>query len=113
MIVGSRYSVLWSDILGRIRPAFHLSRCLTPWGHFLSGFTGCNQSVGVHVLEGDALQFTQIAGTRMARNSPSMELEVAVLKTLGAITRCRIEGAQPILLADPQPMARFEARYLR
>ena len=82
-------------------------------GSRLFGFSGCNQLVGAYVQDGNALRFTQMAGTRMACVEPLMELESHVLKMLGATTGYRIEGEQLILLGGDQVLARFEAVYLR
>lgn len=82
-------------------------------GSRLNAFGGCNQLAGGYVLEGNALRFTQMAGTMMACESPLMELEDRFLKMLGATTGYRIEGQQLILLGGDQPLARFEAAYLK
>jgi heat shock protein HslJ/uncharacterized lipoprotein NlpE involved in copper resistance len=77
-------------------------------GSRLIGFSGCNQLVGAYVQDGNALRFTQMAGTRMACVEPLMELESQVLKMLGATTGYRIEGEQLTLLGGEQVLARFE-----
>jgi len=77
-------------------------------GSRLIGFSGCNQLVGAYVQDGNALRFTQMAGTRMACVEPLMELESQVLKMLGATTGYRIEGEQLTLLGGDQVLARFE-----
>ena len=82
-------------------------------GSRLIGFSGCNQLVGAYVPDGNALRFTQMAGTRMACMAPLMDLESQVLKMLGATTAYRIEGAQLTLFGGDQVLARFEAVYLR
>jgi uncharacterized lipoprotein YbaY/heat shock protein HslJ/uncharacterized lipoprotein NlpE involved in copper resistance len=82
-------------------------------GSRLFGFSGCNQMVGAYLLEGRALQFTQMASTKMACMAPFMELESQVLKMLGAVSAYRIEGEELTLLGDDQILARFEAVYLR
>lgn len=82
-------------------------------GSRLFGFSGCNQLVGAYVQDGSALQFMQMASTKMACVAPLMELESHVLKMLGATTGYRIEGEQLTLLGGDQVLARFEAVYLR
>jgi putative lipoprotein len=77
----------------------------------LSAFGGCNQLGGGYVQDGNALRFTQMAGTMMACEQPLMGLEDRFLKVLGATTGYRIEGQQLILLGGDQPLARFEAVY--
>jgi uncharacterized lipoprotein YbaY/heat shock protein HslJ len=44
-------------------------------GSRLSAFGGCNQLGGGYLLEGNALRFTQMAGTMMACEPPVMDLE--------------------------------------
>ncbi len=82
-------------------------------GARLVGFSGCNQLMGAYVQDGAALQFTQLAGTRMACPQPVAELESQVLAMLAATTGQRIEGEQLSLLRGAQVLARFEAVYLR
>lgn len=82
-------------------------------GARLVGFSGCNQLMGAYVQDGAALQFTQLAGTRMACPQPVAELESQVLAMLAATTGQRIEGEQLSLLGGAQVLARFEAVYLR
>lgn len=82
-------------------------------GTRLVGFSGCNQLMGAYVQDGAALQFTQLAGTRMACPQPVVELESKVLAMLAATTGQRIEGEQLSLLSGAQVLARFEAVYLR
>jgi uncharacterized lipoprotein YbaY len=82
-------------------------------GARLSAFGGCNQLGGGYIQEENALRFTQMAGTMMACEPPLMELEDRFLKMLGATTGYRIEEQQLILLGGDQPLARFEAVYLK
>lgn len=86
---------------------------LASGGARLSGFSGCNQLVGAYVHEGSALRFTQMASTRMACVSPFMELEIQVLKMLGAVTGYRIEAQRLSLLGGESVLARFDSVYLR
>jgi putative lipoprotein len=84
---------------------------LTGEGSRLSAFGGCNQLAGGYIQEGNALRFTPIAGTKMACESPNMELEERFLKMLGTTTHYRIEDQRLILLGGDQAMARFEAMH--
>lgn len=84
---------------------------LTGEGSRLSAFGGCNQLAGGYIQEGNALRFTPIAGTKMACESPYMELEERFLKMLGATTNYRIEDQRLILLGGDQILARFEAMH--
>ena len=81
-------------------------------GARLAGFSGCNPLMGTYVQEGQALRFTQLAGTRMACQPPIDALERKLLQMLGATTGHRIEGEQLRLLQGEQVLARFEAVYL-
>lgn len=85
---------------------------LSDEGARLTGFSGCNQLMGGYVQDGQALQFTQLAGTRMACPPPLDALERKVHQLLGATTGQRIEGQQLSLLQGEQVLARFEAVYL-
>ncbi|WP_071324276.1 META domain-containing protein [Janthinobacterium sp. 1_2014MBL_MicDiv] len=76
------------------------------------GFTGCNQVMGGYTLDGTALRFTQLAGTRMACPPPLMQLEGAVLAKLNSVTGYRFDGEFLVLLKDGAPVARFESVYL-
>jgi heat shock protein HslJ len=77
------------------------------------GFSGCNQLAGVYEQAGDALRFTNIAGTLRACVAPLMELEAEVHQMLRATTRYRIDGQRLTLLAGEQVLARLDAVYLR
>ena len=102
-------------------------------GARLSGFSGCNPLMGGYVQDGQALQFTQLAGTLtgVPSASPAMRaglgrpgaaltacpppldaLERKVHQLLAATTGQRIEGQQLSLLQGEQVLARFEAVYL-
>jgi heat shock protein HslJ len=78
-------------------------------GSRLSAFGGCNQLAGGYVQEGNALRFTQMAGTMMACEPALMELEDRFLKMLDATTDYHIEGQQLILFGGDQLLARFAA----
>ncbi len=78
-------------------------------GSRVAGSSGCNQFMGGYERDGAALRFKQLAGTMMACVTPLMELEVHVLKMLGATSGYRIEGQRLILLSDGQVQARFNA----
>ncbi len=78
----------------------------------VQGFTGCNRVMGGYTLAGNALRFTQLAGTRMACPPPLMQLESAVLANLNSVTGYLLEGEKLILLKDGAPVARFESVYL-
>jgi heat shock protein HslJ/uncharacterized lipoprotein NlpE involved in copper resistance len=82
-------------------------------GSRVTGFSGCNQVMGSWQQNGQALRFTQMAGTRMACQPPMAALETQVLEVLASTTGQRIEGQQLSLLNGTQVLARFEAVYLR
>ncbi len=84
---------------------------LTAEGARLNAFGGCNQLFGGYLLEKNTLQFTQMAGTKMACEPVFMEMEDTFLKMLGATTGYRIEGQQLFLLGGDQLLSRFEAVY--
>jgi putative lipoprotein len=81
--------------------------------HRVSGFSGCNRMMGAYELEGDRLQFKQLAGTMMACISPMMENENAFVKTLAHTTNYHINGEHLILLNNQKVIARFSALYLK
>jgi putative lipoprotein len=60
------------------------------------GSSGCNRFLGGFTLDGAALRFEPIAGTRMACESPAMELERHFLEALAAVHGWRMDG--PALL---------------
>jgi putative lipoprotein len=78
-----------------------------------SGFSGCNSFTGVYKQKGNALRFTQMAGTLSACESPLMALESQFITMLNAINAYRIEGERLLLLNGDQVLARFEAVYLK
>jgi uncharacterized lipoprotein YbaY/heat shock protein HslJ/uncharacterized lipoprotein NlpE involved in copper resistance len=86
---------------------------LASGGSRIIGFSGCNQFSGTFKQTGNALKFSQIAGTMMACVDPYMELEGRVLKMLNTTTAYRIKGEQLFLLEGDKVLARFESLYLR
>jgi putative lipoprotein len=63
------------------------------------GSSGCNRFMGGFTLDGAALRFDTIAGTRMACEAPAMELEQRFLDALAAVRGWRREGPS-LLLTD-------------
>jgi hypothetical protein len=91
----------------------------TPGGKLLatvdrvSGSSGCNRLMGGYRVEGEALTFDQLAGTRMAC-AEGMETEKAFLDALARVARWRISGDKLELLdAGGRLLATFEARDMK
>jgi len=63
----------------------------------VSGHSGCNQMFGRFSLNGDAIKFDQMGGTRMFCEA-RMALEQKVLAMFAAVARWRIAGATLELL---------------
>lgn len=63
------------------------------------GSSGCNRFVGGFTLDGAALRFEPIAGTRMACEDPAMTVEQRFLDALAAVRGWRMEGGA-LLLTD-------------
>lgn len=79
----------------------------------VSGSGGCNNLVGGFEVDGDALRFSQMAGTMMMCPE-GMEQEGAFLKTLGTVARYRIAGdALTLSDAKGKAVAKFRAVHLR
>jgi heat shock protein HslJ len=79
-------------------------------GGRLSGSDGCNRFLGSYELAGDAIKFTQMAGTMMACAS-SAQTQLAFRTALGNVSRYRIVGGHLELYdATGTALARFEAR---
>jgi heat shock protein HslJ len=77
----------------------------------VSGASGCNRLTGGFTLDGDALTFGPLAGTRMACPAPAMELEQRFHAALMQVTAYSIEGEILTLAGADGVLARFE-RYL-
>jgi copper homeostasis protein (lipoprotein) len=77
----------------------------------VSGSSGCNRLIGTFTLDGDALSFGPLAGTRMACPQPAMELERRFYAALASVTGYAIDGEVLTLEGPDGPVARFE-RYL-
>ena len=76
------------------------------------GSTGCNRMTGRYRLEGDALSFEQLAGTRRACVD-GMQTEQAFLNALSRVAEWRVQGQQLTLIdADGEVLARLEAVHL-
>jgi copper homeostasis protein (lipoprotein) len=77
------------------------------------GFAGCNRFIGGYELVGQSLRFLQLATTRMACPE-GMDQEQAFLKALESTTRWNIFGGHLELYGQGgEPLARFEARYMK
>lgn len=63
------------------------------------GSSGCNRFTGGFALDGAALRFEPVAGTRMACEAPAMALEQRFLDALAAVRGWRKDGAA-LLLTD-------------
>lgn len=79
----------------------------------VTGFAGCNRMMGSYTLEGDRIEFKQLAGTLMAC-AEGMETETAFHQALLATRRWAIRGEQLDLFdAEGARVALFESVYLR
>lgn len=79
----------------------------------VSGSGGCNRFTGSYELDGERLTFGRMAGTMMACRE-GMDTERAFLDALARARKARAFGQQLQLLdSEDQPLARFEAVYLR
>ena len=63
------------------------------------GGSGCNRFMGGYTLDGAALRFGALAGTRMACEGPAMDLEQRFLDALASVRGWRADGAS-LLLTD-------------
>lgn len=80
-------------------------------GGRVSGSSGCNRVSGGYSLDGAALSFGPLAGTRRACAPALMELEQRFLTALAAATGYVIDREMLTLAGPDGPVARFE-RYL-
>ena len=80
-------------------------------GGRVSGSSGCNRISGGYSLDGAALSFGPLAGTRRACAPALMELEQRFLTALAAATGYVIDREMLTLAGPDGPVARFE-RYL-
>jgi copper homeostasis protein (lipoprotein) len=78
----------------------------------VSGSSGCNRLVGTFVLNGDALSFGPLAGTRMACPPPAMALERKFHAALASVARYSIDGEALTLLEGPDGAVAIFERYL-
>jgi uncharacterized lipoprotein YbaY/heat shock protein HslJ/uncharacterized lipoprotein NlpE involved in copper resistance len=77
----------------------------------VSGFSGCNRLVGGFELEGDAIEFSQMASTMMACVEGA-DTERAFIEALGTARSWRIIGQHLDLFDENGDLvARFEATY--
>ena len=67
--------------------------------HRAHGTTGCNRFMGGFTLDGAALRFGPVAGTRMACEAPLMDQEQRFHAALEAVHGWRMDGAT-LLLTD-------------
>ena len=67
-----------------------------------SGTSGCNSYNGSYTLDGDELTFGPFAGTQMACDEPTMDLEAAYLSALAATNGFEIgdDGSTLVLTGD-------------
>lgn len=80
----------------------------------VAGSSGCNRVMGSFELDGDALRFGPLAGTRMACPGDGMAQERAFLDTLGRVAHWQVRGSHLELFdAQRKLLARFEAVALR
>lgn len=68
----------------------------------VAGHSGCNRYMGSWLQDGDALQLSQMAGTRMACEPAKMELEGAMFEALAKVKRVALTpgGALELLGED-------------
>jgi heat shock protein HslJ len=57
----------------------------------VAGNSGCNRMTGSYTLDGSALRFGQMVGTRMACAS-GMDIEAGFLSALGSVSRWQLTG---------------------
>jgi heat shock protein HslJ len=74
----------------------------------VKGFAGCNDYFGTYRLTGDTLQFN-VAATRKFCNT-GMEIEAALLESLTATNKYRIEREELRLFKDDSVLVRFKVR---
>ena len=76
----------------------------------LSGSSGCNRFVGPWSVTAEGLAIGALAGTLMACDGPTMEVEAAYLARLGEVTRA-VTGKDglDLLGADARVLLRFRA----
>lgn len=81
---------------------------LEPAEHRVAGSDGCNRVMGTYTLDGDALTFGPLAGTKRACPPPVMAVADAFSKALAATTRWAIESDALVLSDDTGERLRFE-----
>lgn len=78
--------------------------------HRVSGYAGCNRSMGGYTLNGAKLSFTQMAGTMMAC-AQGMDIEQGFHAALAQVAGWRIDAARLELLdANGKIVAEFASR---
>ena len=78
----------------------------------LAGFSGCNSVTGTYRLEGEKIQFQDLAGTLMA--CPNiLDIEREIHEMFSNVARWKISG-ETLQLSDASggPLATFESRYM-
>jgi heat shock protein HslJ len=80
---------------------------LDPATHRVSGFSGVNTFGGSYMLNGAALKFTPLMGTRMAGPPEAMATETRYLTALSTVSAWRIAASTLELLAVEEVVARF------
>lgn len=86
------------------------SLILNPEGHHAGGSGGCNQFAGTYTLEGNHLNFSQLAMTRMAC-AQGMDTEAAFSSALAQVRSWQISGKQLELYdAGGELLAKFVAQ---
>jgi heat shock protein HslJ len=85
---------------------------LQPRNTGVTGFSGCNRMFGRYALEGEALKFDAMGGTKMAcLDAARMDLEQRYLDMFARVTRWKITDRELALLdAHGKSVATFEAQ---
>jgi heat shock protein HslJ len=82
---------------------------LDPATHRVSGFSGVNTFAGSYTLNGAALKFSPLMGTRMAGPPEAMATETQYLKSLSSVSAWRIAASTLELLAGDAVVAQFHS----
>ena len=77
----------------------------------VAGSGGCDRIMGGYELNGEALAFSQMAGTRMM--CPNMDDEQHFLQTLESVNRYKINGETMQMFQDDKVLLDFKAVYLQ
>lgn len=117
---GSLLGTRWALVELGGRPAIAGADRAAPYIRLLRGEervvgnTGCNVISGGYLLDGEKLEFDRVVSTLRACIDPAVaRQEQGFTRALESTMRYTIRSDTLTLFRDTEPLARFEARYLR